>query len=71
MKRIRELIQAGYVSHGDALQDFRKEETEKYQILIAQVAKEAFDEVIPRFHQVRGDPISPKMRWDESATSLN
>jgi hypothetical protein len=61
MKRIRELIEAGDITHGDALQDFRTEEPEKYEILIARVAKAAFDDVIPRFHKIRGAPVAPSI----------
>src|SRR6516165_3367914 len=59
MKRIRELMDAGFIRHGDSLHDFQKHWPEKYRVLVARVAKDAFDDVIPRFHKVRGEPIDP------------
>jgi hypothetical protein len=74
MKRIRELIKAGNIGHGDASR-FQKVEPDKHKMLVARVAREAFDDVVPRFHQVRGVPIFPKIYsftgWDVPATPLN
>ncbi len=61
MKRIRELMNAGVIGHGDSLHAFQKNWSEKHKILAARVAKEAFDDVIPRFHKVRGDAIDPNV----------
>jgi hypothetical protein len=57
MKRIRELMEEGDIGHGDSLHDFQRKRPEKHKMLAAHVAKEAFDDVIPRFHKVRGEPI--------------
>jgi len=59
MKRIRELMNAGFIRHGDSLADFQKHWPEKHKGLVARVAREAFDDVIPRFHKVRGESIDP------------
>jgi hypothetical protein len=67
MKRIRELMTEGHISHGEFLHDFQKRKPEKHKMLIARVAKEAFDDVIPRFHKVRGEPIAPKI-YDYTGT---
>ena len=61
MKKIRELVIAGDIGHGDSLHDFQRKRPEKHKMLAAHVAKEAFDDVIPRFHKVRGEPISPNI----------
>ena len=44
-----------------ALRDFQTRMPEKYRTLVAQMAREAFDDVIPRFHKVRGERIEPKI----------
>jgi hypothetical protein len=61
MKKIRELVIAGDIGHGDSLHDFQRKRPEKHKMLTAHVAKEAFDDVIPRFHKVRGEPIAPNI----------
>jgi hypothetical protein len=61
MKRIRDLLKTKTVAHGEPLQDFRKRLPKDYNVLLTKVAKEAFDDVIPRFHQVRGAAITPKI----------
>ena len=52
-------MEEGDIGHGDSLHDFQRKRPEKHKMLAAHVAKEAFDDVIPRFHKVRGEPISP------------
>ncbi len=42
-----------------ALQEF--EATDDYKKLVKQVAREAFDDVIPRLHTVRGGEQKPKL----------
>ena len=59
MKRLRELMDAGFIGHADSLNDFQKHWPEKHKGLVARIAREAFDDVIPRFHKVRGDLIDP------------
>ena len=61
MKRIRELVQDRIVSHGESLRDFQTRMPEKRKMLVEQIAREAFDDVIPRFHKVRGERIEPKI----------
>ena len=62
MKRIRELVQEPtLVSHGESLRDFQTRMPEKRKMLVEQIAREAFDDVIPRFHKVRGERIEPKI----------
>jgi hypothetical protein len=61
MKRIRDFMEEGDISHGESLRDFQRRMPEKHKMLVAQIAREAFDEVIPRFHKVRGERIEPKI----------
>ena len=61
MKRIRELLASGKIVQGEALGDFQKKSGSGYEKLIAKVAAEAFDDVIPRFHIVRGATMEPKL----------
>jgi hypothetical protein len=61
MTRARELMEDGDISHGESLRDFQKRMPEKHKLLVAQIAREAFDDVIPRFHKVRGQRIEPKI----------
>jgi hypothetical protein len=61
MKLIRNLLKLKTVAHGETLQDFRKRLSKDYNVLVTKVAKDAFDDVIPRFHQVRGAAITPKI----------
>jgi hypothetical protein len=43
------------------LADFRPKSPVEYQALLAEVERDAFDDVIPRFHNVRGTPITPSL----------
>jgi hypothetical protein len=61
MKRIREMVEERSIFHGESLRDFQRRMPEKYRMLVAQIAREAFDDVIPRFHKVRGERIEPKI----------
>jgi hypothetical protein len=61
MTKIRELMDAGDIGHGDSLRDVKIRKPEKFKMLVARVAKEAFDDVIPRFHKVLGEPIAPNI----------
>jgi hypothetical protein len=54
-------MEDGETSHGDSVNDFKKSHPEKHKMLVAKVAREAFDDVIPRFHKVRGVPVAPKI----------
>jgi hypothetical protein len=59
MKLIRQLANAGTITHGEALNDFQRRAPGAHKRLLAEVAKEAFDDVIPRFHAVHGAQIEP------------
>jgi HNH endonuclease len=61
MKRIRQLMEAGTITHGETLRHFEKRAPSEYKVLYEKVAREAFDEVIPRFHRVRGAAIAPQI----------
>jgi HNH endonuclease len=61
MRRIRELLASGLIAQGEPHRDFQKRNGKEYEKLIAKVAAEAFDDVIPRFHVVRGAAIDPKL----------
>jgi hypothetical protein len=61
MKRIRQLVEAGTITHGETLRRFQKRAPSEYKALYEKVAREAFDEVIPRFHRVRGAAIVPQI----------
>lgn len=61
MKRIRELLANGAIAQDEALKYFQKKNRGGYEALIANVAAEAFNDVIPRFHIVRGATVKPKL----------
>src|SRR5262249_8568026 len=51
MKRIRELMEEGDITHGENLRDFQRRMPEKHKMLVEQIARVAFGDVIPRFHK--------------------
>jgi HNH endonuclease len=59
MKRIRRLMKAGTISQGETLQNFKQRMPEEHKALLDRIEREAFDDVIPRFHIVRGTPVVP------------
>jgi hypothetical protein len=59
MVRIRDLLKAGKIAEGETLRDFCKRTPSEYERLLGRVAREAFNDVIPRLHIVRGVPIKP------------
>ena len=59
MTRIRELLKAGKITEGETLQQFQRRAPNEYGILFQRVAREAFNDVIPRFHIVHNAPINP------------
>ena len=61
MKRIRELAVSGTIALGETFRDFQKKSGSGYEKLIPKIAAEAFDDVIPLFHIVRGASIEPKL----------
>ena len=63
MRRIRDLLKSGRVSEKTSLQEFRK--TEDYRGLTKQIAREAFDDVIPRLHTVLGKQQKPMLYQEE------
>lgn len=61
MVLIGRLIEAGKIGLGERLEDFKKRMPGEHKTLLDKVAKEAFDDVIPRFHIVSSVPISPQI----------
>jgi hypothetical protein len=61
MVQIRELTKSGIINHGESLKDFQKRMPTQYQMLCATIAKECFNHVIPRFHNVHGAAITPEI----------
>jgi hypothetical protein len=61
MKLIRRRADVGTINHGETLEDFKKKKPEEHNALLAEVARDAFDDVIPRFHIVHGAPITPEI----------
>jgi HNH endonuclease len=59
MKRIRQLMKAGTIAQGETLQNFERRMPDEHKALLDRVERDAFDDVIPRFHIVRGRPIVP------------
>jgi hypothetical protein len=59
MVRIRQLLKAEKITQGETLREFQNRMPEDYKTLHGRVAREAFDDVIPRFHIVHGAPIAP------------
>jgi hypothetical protein len=59
MKLIRQLVRAGKISQGETFRDFQRRIPDDHEMLVGRVAREAFDDVIPRFHTVHGAPIAP------------
>jgi hypothetical protein len=58
MVLVRRLVEAGKIRLGETLKEFEKRMPEEHKTLLAQVARRAFDHVIPRFHNVRGVSIA-------------
>jgi len=61
MKLIRQLGEAGKIDQGETLRDFEKRMPGDHKALVAEIAREAFDDVIARFHIVHGAPIAPEI----------
>jgi len=59
MKLIRQLVEAGKIDQGETLKAFGTRMPGEYTALVITIAREAFDDVIPRFHIVRGAPFTP------------
>ena len=59
MTLVRKLVNDGRISHGERLRDFQRRIPQEHEKLLRQVARDAFNDVIPRFHIVRGVPIDP------------
>jgi HNH endonuclease len=59
MVRIRELLKSEKITQGETLREFQKRMPDDYKALHGRVAREAFNDVIPRFHIVHGAPIAP------------
>ncbi len=61
MTQIRDLMKAGTIKHGETLKDFQKRMPAQYEMLRSKIAKECFDDVVPRFHNVHGAAITPEI----------
>jgi hypothetical protein len=61
MKLIRQLEYGGTIRQGETLADFKRRLPDRYKTLLAGIEREAFDDVIPRFHIVHGRPIAPEI----------
>lgn len=59
MRLIRQSVYAGMIMEGETLTDFRRRMPDKHNTLLAGIEREAFDDVIPRFHTVHRAPIAP------------
>jgi HNH endonuclease len=59
MKLVRRLVGTGAIVQGEMLTDFKRRMPEEHKMLLAAVAREAFDDVIPRFHIVHAAAIAP------------
>src|SRR5262245_27630654 len=59
MKRIRHLIGVGTIAHGETLKDFHQRMPTQHKMLVGSIARQAFDDVIPRFHIVHGKQVDP------------
>jgi HNH endonuclease len=61
MKSIRQLLKAGKIEQGEKLQNFERRMPEEHNALIDKITREAFDDVIPRFHIVHNVQRDPKI----------
>jgi hypothetical protein len=59
MTRIRDLLKAGKIAEGEMLRDFQRRAPGEYGKLLQRTVREAFNDVIPRFHIVHRAPINP------------
>jgi HNH endonuclease len=59
MKLIRQLAFAGVIMEGETVADFKNRTPDKHNTLLTGIEREAFDDVIPRFHTVHRAPIAP------------
>jgi hypothetical protein len=63
MRLIRNLLDINLISEKTTLQEFQA--TDDFKRLVKQVAREAFDDVLPRLHTVRGAEQKPKLYEQE------
>jgi hypothetical protein len=61
MVLIRELAHDRTINEGESLGSFQKRRPAEYKLLHEKVVRQAFDDVIPRFHNVHGEPIKPEI----------
>jgi len=59
MKLIRKLAYTGTIMQGEGLANFKNRMPNQHYSLLAGIEREAFDDVIPRFHIVHRAPIAP------------
>lgn len=61
MVLIRKLLEEGVINSAETLKEFAKRMPNAHDTLLAMIVRRAFDDVIPRFHIVRGARISPEI----------
>src|SRR5262249_42517372 len=61
MVHIRDLLRDKKINEGESLKVFQQKQPTEYDALREKVARQAFDDVIPRFHIVHGQPIKTKI----------
>lgn len=61
MKLVRQLMTDGKIDQGETLKEFQKRIPAEHERLLVAIARQAFDDVIPRFHTVHGAPIAPAL----------
>jgi hypothetical protein len=59
MVLIRQMATAGKITQGETFGGFQKRMPAEHKVLVGAAARQAFDDVIPRFHIVHGAPITP------------
>ena len=59
MGLIRQLVKDKKITQGETLSEFQRRTPDEHKTLLDRVARNAFDDVIPRFHTVSGAPIAP------------
>jgi len=61
MVLVRQLLETEKIESGEGLRDFEKRLPNDHNTLVSAIARRAFDDVIPRFHIVRGVPVEPRI----------
>ena len=61
MRYIDALVNRGVTRPRQKVADFSRRHAQEYRALVQTVAKTAFGDVIPRFHNVRGQAVNPRL----------